>query len=309
MASSKLVKVQGDGDAFWDDSVTETFLVDYGGTPQTNWYTALIGAQSATGSPVPARRTVYATSTYVQLFASQFRGYATTERRDNWYWEVTYTKPPPSELSVYQYSNPLDRPARFDIQYIERDRVIDKARNVLELSHGNGAGGSRAADTDGPIVNAAGKKPDEPQIDTERLEVLVIKKNFASLADIVTRNRTYRRTTNSDTPQGFGARELRYLLTESLGETEENGVVYWPGVTTILADETTDLILDNVGYDYWDVGNARFERAKVTDPDTGDNVFAADPINLKLDGDAGGTTTTTITYRFLEAVGYAGLFV
>lgn len=309
MADGSVLKsVSGQGQADYNDRVTLIYEVQYDSIP-TNWYDALSRAQSATGTPVPARRTLYASGGLVNLYSGPYDGKSTNERRDTWHWSVTFIKPSPSQRSTFEFEDPLSRPARFDIRYLERDRVIDRAKNVEALSRGDGAGGNRAANTEGPIVNAAGIKPDEPQVDTERLEVLVIHKNFASLADIVSRNRTYKRTTNSDTVQGYAPRELRYLLTESLGETEENGVVYWPGATTILAEGTTDVVLDNVGYDYWDDATGEKHRAKVDDPDNpGTKILAADPINLKLNGDQGGTNATTITYRHLEPEPYASLF-
>src|SRR5690606_8689113 len=130
-----------------------------------------------------------------------------------------------------------------------------------------------------------------------------VRKNFASLADIVNRNRDFEDTTNSGTVQGYATRRLEYLLTESEGQRFENGIEFWPGVTSILARKTTDIQLDNVGYDYWDTGKEDWVR--VQDADGND---VADPINLKLDGDKGGDTSTTISYRYLEPKSYGSLF-
>lgn len=286
------------------DSLTALYRVVYDSKPTTP-YTALARARAATGTPVPPYRHQFASAT-AWMFAKEFTASQSADNDSQSVidWTVTYSPPEGGEsATVYQYQNPLDRPPVYNIQYMDREEVIDKARNVQQLSHGNGAGGNRAADTEGPIVNAAGKRPDEPLVDTTRLEVLVIQKNYPSLPSIVSRNRAFKKSTNSDAVQGYGARELRYLLTESLGVQYENGVEFWPGVTTILADDTTDLILDNVGYEYWDTVSGDWKR--VVDADGN---FMAEPINLDLDGDEGGTTSTTITYRYLEEKAYASLF-
>lgn len=300
----QLIGVQGTEQSDSQDTITLTYRVQYTDVP-TNFYTALSRGRSASGTPLPARRSLYASPTAI-LYADTFSaGTAfSSESRAVWEWTVGFKVPEPGDLEAYQYANPLDRPPVYNVSYMDREDVIDKAKNVEALSHGDGAGGNRAANTEGPIVNAAGKRPDEPLVDTTRLEVLVIQKNYPSLASIVTRNRQFKKTTNSDTVQGYGARELRYLLTESLGVQYENGVEFWPGVTTILADTTHDLVLDNVGYEYWDTVASDWKRA--TDADGN---FMAEPVNLTLAGDEGGTNATTITYRYLEDKAYASLFV
>lgn len=286
------------------DSLTATYRVEYDSIPATA-YSALARARAASGSPVPPRRHQYSSPTawmYAQSFAMQ------TQRSDDSCkvidWAVSYGPAPAGETpETYLPENPLNRPPVYNVQYMDIEEVIDKAKNVGALPHGDGAGGNRADGTEGPIVNAAGKRPDEPLVRTARLEVLVVTKNYPTLAAIVNRNRAYKNTTNSDTPQGYGARELRYQLTESHGEQFENGYRFWPGTTTILAEKTTDLIIDNVGYEFWNAAESDWERVKDFEGN-----FVAEPINLKIDGDKGGTTTTTITYRDLNAVAYSGLF-
>lgn len=302
--TSRLIRVGGSAAYNFEDTVTQVYQVSYDSVP-TNYYDALSRAQAATGSPVPVRRTLYTGTVVAELYALTITGDAESEDNATWRWTVQFGRPPSNEPqdSSFNEANPLNRPAVFNVEYIDREYVIESARNVEALSHGDGKGGARAADTLGPIVNAAGKRPDEPIVETERLEVLVIYKNFASLADITTRNRTFKRTTNSDTVQGYGPRELRYLLTESEGERIENGVTHWPGVTRILAEGSTDLQLDNVGYEYWSAADADW--AKAVDKD---GSAVSEPINLKLDGDKGGDNTTTITYRHLAATAYSSLF-
>lgn len=288
------------------DTVTLEYEVQYDSIP-TNFYVAIARARAATGEPVPARRSLYATSSAL-LLARTFSADIDWKggKKTLWKWTVTFGPPPQGEggdgdASIIE--NPLERPPVFNIEYMDTEKVLDKARNVEALSHGDGKGGNRAANTEGPIVNAAGKRPDEPVMVSDRTEVLVIKRNYPDLATISGINSLFKRTTNSDSPQGYSARQLRYLLTSSDGVQNENGYEFWPGTTTILAEDTTDLIIDNVGYDYWDAGDADWVR--VLDAD-GQPV--AEPVNLKLDGDKGGDNSTTITYRYLTETEYAVLF-
>lgn len=296
---SNLKSVNGSADGDYQDSVTAIYEVQYD-APQTNFYTALLAAQNATGAPVPPRRTLYLGGPF--LLALDITGQPSDALRKMWTWQVTYSPPPAGEGEGSEKENPLERPVAYNIEYMDREYVVEKARNILALSHGDGKGGNRPADTWGPIVNAAGKRPDEPIVQTERLEVLVIQRFYPSLAAIVKLNRDYKRSTNSDSIQGYLPRELRYLLTESLGVTSVNGIDVWPGRTTILAEDSTSLILDNVGYDYWDAAAADWKRAVDKDGDA-----MAEPINLTADGGKGGDNTNTIIYRHLTEKAYAPL--
>lgn len=299
---AELESFRGTGTAGYNDSVTELWKVYYDSIP-TDYYNAEVRAHAA---GLPGRRTPYTDVSLVPTYVTQVDGGpVSSDNRAVWAWTVTYTTPPPVEFGVFSTVAPISRAAVYDIRYLERERVLDKARNVAALSHGDGKGGNRAANTLGPIVNAAGKRPDEPIVVTERLPVLVIRKNYATLAEIAGLNNTYFNTTNSDTVQSvYGPRSLRYLLTTSLGQLQENGTSYFPAETEVVVEGSTDLTLDNVGYEYWDAAAANWVRAKDKDGDP-----TGEPINLKTDGDKGGDNTTTLTYRYLSAVPYASLFV
>lgn len=306
--TSNLIKVEGSATGDYQDSVVQTYRVQYDSVP-TNYYNALSRAQAAGGSPIPLRRTAYLGSgiSPPPYCMNLHGGWENENNRSVWLWAATFTVPPPGQQDEDQQNeNPLLRPPILNVRYIERERVIDKAKNVENLLYADN-GSVRAPNTLGPIVNAAGTRPDEPQLDTERLEVLVIEKNYPSLAAIVTRNRTYKRTTNSDSPQGYSPRELRYLITESVGKQFENGVEFWPGVTEILAETTTDLILDNVGYEYRDVASADAVKPLIRAVDANGD-FLAEPINLRFDGFQNGGTVTQITYRYLTETAYTSLF-
>lgn len=289
------------------DSVTLNYEVHYDSAP-TNFYTALAQARAASGDPVPARRSLYSSPSAI-LVATTFAAsidWKADKRAKLWKWAVTFSPPPQGEGGngeVSQIENPLERPPVFNIEYQDIEKVLESAKNVEALSHGDGKGANRAANTDGPIVNAAGKRPDEPIVITKRQPVITIAKNFASLDDIDDLNLEFEETTNDGPIGRWGIRQLEFQLAASQGQQFENGIEFWPGVISILAKKTTDLILDNVGYDYWD--NVAGDWVRVVDAE-GQPV--AEPINLKLDGDKGGDNSTTITYRYLEETDYGPLF-
>lgn len=228
-----------------------------------------------------------------------------SEHRRIWSIVANFAAPDAGEDEQQQSQpNPLSRPAVYDIQYIENEYVVEQARNVEALT---GGGWTRAANTLGPITNANHRRPDEPIVDTVRNAIIVIEKNYASLGTIMSMNEAYQLTTNSDScnvgGQSIGARRLKYMVTRSLGKQVENDVTYYPGVTEIELKKTTDLKLDNVGYEYWNSLASAMKRA-VDD----DNQPVADPVNLALDGGLNDSATSTITYRYLEEVAYAGFF-
>lgn len=236
-------------------------------------------------------------------FAQDFSMDRNEGNRSHWDIVVTFSPPPEGEDDEQQNENPLARPAVYDIQYIEQEYVIEEARNVESF----GTVFTRAPGTLGPIVNACYRRPDEPIVDTERNAVIVIEKNYPSLGAIMAFNESFQRTCNSDScnvgGQSIAARRLKYLCTRSGGRQQEGDVIYYPGITEIELKKTTDKILDNVGYEFWNDDDADFERAKDKDDE-----FVGDPVNLNLDGTLNTSDPTTISYRYLTEVAYSGFF-
>lgn len=263
-------------------------------------YDPLDALAIARGLGVPAYGTAL-TSAY--WFAQDFTVDRNQGNRNVWDIVVTFTPPPDGEDNTQQVENPLARPAVYDIQYIEQEYVIEQARNVESF----GTVFTRAPGTLGPIVNACYRRPDEPIVDTERNCIIVIEKNYPNLGAIMAFNEAYQRTCNSDTcnvgGQSISARRLKFLCTRSGGRQQEGDVVYYPGITEIELKKTTDKILDNVGYEYWNDEEADFERAKDKDGE-----FVGDPVNLNLDGTLNTGDPTTISYRYLTEVAYASFF-
>lgn len=236
-------------------------------------------------------------------FAQNFRVTRNEKNRQYWFIEADFSLPPDGEdEDQVTETNPLDRPPVYDVQYIEQEYVIKEARNIDEF----GSVFIRAPGTLGPIVNAAYRRPDEPIVDTERNAIVVIERNYSNLGEVMALNETYQRTCNSDSVivggQSIHPRRLKYLVTRSLGKQVENGVTFYPGVTEIELKRTTDLYLDNVGYEAWDDDEADYVRAKDAAGE-----FVADPVNLDLEGKLS-DSLTTIGYRHLTEVAYADFF-
>lgn len=254
----------------------------------------------ARGLGVPAYGTALSSAYW---FAQDFSVDRDPNNRNVWDITVTFSPPPDGEDDAQQVENPLARPAVYDIQYIEQEYVIEEARNVESF----GTVFTRAPGTLGPIVNACYRRPDEPIVDTERNSIIVIEKNYPTLGAIMAFNEAYQRTCNSDEcvvgGQIIGERRLKFLVAASQGRQQEGDVVYYPARIEIELKKTTDKILDNVGYEYWNDEEADFERAKDKDGE-----FVGDPVNLNLDGTLNTGDPTTISYRYLTEVAYAGFF-
>ena len=278
----------------YKDSITAVYRAEFD-TPMSNPWTVL-QEQVAQGL-VPVEGTFFDVTNAPHLFAKNYETRPVDDNLTVWDTTVTWGVADDGEDQTQQQNpNPLLRPPAFNIEYIETEYPIEEAANLVALPHGDGKGGSRSTDTVGPIVNAAGKRPDEPQVDTERNAILIVERNFASLADIVNLNETYQRTTNEDTTQGFSPETLKYMVTDSLGKRIEGQVEYYPGITRIEKKKTTKRIIDNMGYAYWDDDDAEIK----------DDDDIKDLHNLALDGTKD-SASTVIPYRYLTRVPYAPL--
>lgn len=287
----------------YKDSVTRKYQVNMG-SGVSNEYTALSLALAA---GLPARRAYLVGSP--QLFVSNIHGEPESAQGTIWNFDVTFSPPPSGEDDDQQNPNPLLRPPVFNVEYIETEYVVKQAKNQTALT----GGFTRPIGTLGPIVNAAFRRPDEPIVRTRRIPVIVIEQNFPDLGVILDRNEDFQDTTNSDSitlgSKTFDPRRLKFEVCRSLGKQLENDIVFYPGVTEIQILKSTDLILDNVGFHYWDAAENSYIRAKDSEGNE-----TAEPVNLELDGTlkatggVGDTGTTTITYRDLDEVAYSDFF-
>jgi len=284
----------------WKDTISESYLVQYDAIP-TNIYLALSQAQTFATNPLPSRWAAFLGSPgiYVRSISPQF----TTESRLWILWTYNYGPLEPGEEAEQQVENPLARPAIFNIERFDSEYVIQTAKNVEALPYGGGFGNSRPAGTAGPIVNAAGKRPDEPLVDTESNPCLIVSRNYSSLGSIESINAAYQRTTNSDTVGNYLPRTLKFLSCESGGVQIEGPYTFYPGTVRVEVKKTTDLILDNVGYEYWSTIDNDWKKAG-----NADGPFS-EPINLDINGNAGlvGAAVDRITYRYLEETPYLSI--
>jgi hypothetical protein len=298
VASCVRQKSSGTGDYRGEDRVQWEYLF-IADSIIVNPLQAIQQAQVSGPTPLPAYGSVIDGTL---LFAKRFDATLADVNRMAWTITANFEPPDTGEPNANpNQPNPLLRHAVYDLQYIETEYVIEQAKNVEALTGGFG----RAAGTLGPIVNAAYRRPDEPRVDTERNAVITIERNYANLGQIMLLNETYQRTTNSDActigGESIAARRLKYLLTRSGGRQVEGNYEYYPGITEIEVKKTTDLILDNVGYEYFDGADLK----RSTDADGNDT---AEPVNLDLAGALNTTSTTKITYRYLDEVAYSGFF-
>lgn len=243
-------------------------------------------------------------------------------------WHITVNYGPfvgdPGQLAE---SDPLLWPTEYWVEWYEVSEVIENAKNVEALTQIG-----RAADTDGPIVNACGQETGEPLMRSVYYPILCCQKAYATLEEIIALNDTYQGTTNNGTFFGATARKAKYVHTDNSKLQRTQGVAYYLGTTKILINKKTwDRKIINNGWSHFEKSDAStyitgdaglpygnpFQSAPKLirnlafddkDDDTND-VPCSEPMNLKLDGTlvAIGSLSEKITYRDLEEVDYAGI--
>lgn len=307
MASCVLTDTSGEATGDFHDTVVFDFQVDLGEIV-INPLLAIAMAQAIGPEPVPQRLSQL---TGHFLFATSIAA-KRQSNRNYWGITVTFTRPDGGQDERQFNPNPLERPPLYNVTYQEQEYVVKRAKNVEAMGF-NFDSGVREANTLGPIVNSAFRRPDEPIIRQRRVGIITIERNLADLGDVMDRNEDFQDTTNSDEitlgNKTFSARRLKFEVCESPGRQEENDVVFFPSITQISIYKTTDLQFDNVGFEYWDVADGLFKRAK-----DGAGEETAEPINLNLDGTPkvpgilGDSGPSTITYRDLTETAYADFF-
>lgn len=301
------------------DSIIKRYLLQLD-TPTEDPYEALsIGQFTATGDRIPVRGEIIAgTNAYAKDFSFQ----QSDTNKLVWEWTVNFVTPEPGQNSTEQaIQHPLFRPPEYDVEWVEYDEVLTQAYNIDDLPRGRGEGGNRPKDTLGPIVNSAGQEPIEPPMDFDRDAVLVIYRNVPDLGEALGVYANYKKTTNSDTvtlgTTNISKRRMRYLFTESLGLRTENNISYYRIVTKIRIQDTTDKMINNVGYNHWTVdiggsGEEELRRYTVVDAEAteearkGDptappvKVPSSEPTYLSIDGDLAGEPQTIGYYHLRE---------
>lgn len=266
---------------------------------------ALTVGRSVGPDPVPAQYASYLYGTEADLgsFAQDFDVSLRNHSEPSVY-DVTVTWRPLDGSSLgspNQYEpDPVERPARFSLEFWETSKVIAEAYNTAQITT---LDGNRAANTLGPVMNSAWDLFDDPLVEEDREVVLVAQKNFETLDAVLEFHRTYNRTVNSDTWYGYTAHKAKFLNVE-LGEVKhENSYSYYPArIRIALSDEEWYAKIVNRGYNY-------LTGAGDKKPILIDNAPPTEPQLLDTNGSllAGGTTGNTISYRTRTAVAYSGM--
>ncbi|MEN1682045.1 MAG: hypothetical protein AAGJ46_20890 [Planctomycetota bacterium] len=325
---AELIYFDGDSPADYRDTVTMKWQVHYeGGVSQFDYFNALQRFTAIEG--MPQRRQKYvSTETLnvgVNIYALHHHGVMRDPKdaKSLWDWTVTFGPPPtgapiaedgggdnngePDQNQNPYSGDPTQWGPEINVEYYDTEVPVTDAKCTVDLPHGDGSGGVRPSTEAGPLVNAVGQQHIDRMYRTKRIPVLVVRKNYPKLESITKQNVAFADSTNSDTYKFIGPRRMEYLLTESLGRVVDSGVsgsqnVYWPGVTKIALHKTTDIEIDNVGFQYWDDENSKI--VKAVDDDGNE---PSEPINLNVDGTRN-AESNRLVFRDLEEKAYAGLF-
>ncbi|MEM8668722.1 MAG: hypothetical protein AAGG48_14475 [Planctomycetota bacterium] len=201
-------------------------------------------------------------------------------------------------------SNPLSRPVIYSREWEEISVPVEKGWNNEALT-----GISRAADTEGPIQNAAGQEPSTPILSTKRIPVIVAKKNYATLNEIDAIESTYGDSLNTGTFGAYSAGECLFRGITASQARYEGGVQFYTGTTRIACQKGGwSYAMVNRGYKFLDSGV--LTEATALD-DSGNEVPVAEPINLELDGSRtpDGSIGTIINYRTKPRISFSGIGV
>jgi len=225
---------------------------------------------------------------------------------------VEYRKPEQlgAEALATADMHPIYHPVRNTISYIEKEIIIEKARNVEGIT----GGAVRTANTLGYVQNGAGVVSQNPIIEVIRTPVLVSEKNISSLGGVLQWNRPYADggyllTTNdasiSIAGVSFPARTLKFAGVDVGDQQEFDGIPFWTATRMVEIHSTTDYIVDSVGTQYVDeLGNM----VPIYQYDEDGNVTTkeiTEPIPINLDGSPGTPgTSVQITYRYLDQISY-----
>lgn len=276
----------------------------------------LLGAVSATPHPVPAHFASYSlfgssdSSAFAQTYDVK-RIKDGEEGKLGKYWLVTvgWALPDKADDDATSQEDPLSRPVRYNVEREEMQVIVEEGWNEEELP-----ALGRAEETLGPIVNAAGGEPGTPLTKTIRVPVLVARKNFATLEEVVAIQQAYEDKLNDG--DFFGAPEKTALVREvTISDELFGGGIEYREATFRIAifHDGWSIPLVNRGYRHWKILDGDEEptliEAKVWDEVEGREVPSAEPVNLELDGfkTPDGEIGTVINYRVHDTASFAGM--
>lgn len=241
------------------------------------------GAQSALPDPLPAYYSTYLLGGFadVNVFAKGAkikRIKSDGSLGTRWEIDITWSPQEPNDREQTHDDNPLTEPVRRWIEFEDIQEPIEKARNIEALT-----GLGRAAETEGPIQDAAGGEPSSPLMRTRRVPVLCARKNYATLDEIIAIEATYGNTVSNATYKGAAARHAAYRSIECSQPQIGGGIEYYTGVIRIAFKNSEWYFpMVNRGFAYFNDAGELVE-ATVKDKD-GNKVPSAQPVLLQLDG-------------------------
>jgi hypothetical protein len=315
MANTCTIDIRSSGGTitrrYSDDSVTERFLVKLD-VATRDLISVLNSARAANPTQFPLKGQSWPSNPTYGLYADSFQLEPRNEFQTQWFVTVTYTPLKAGEHNTEGSGNPLLWPAVFAVDWIEYDEAVTKARNVEAFTAAGAF--NRPALTLGPCTNSAGGEFEEGVFETTRDAVLSITKNVATLNEVLSLEGTYAKTTNSDTVYGVGPRRYKYIGVETSGIQTANGISYYARTVRVQVMKTTDRAINNVGWH-----NINFDGKKVKykvrkQDESGAAIEPAvyedaqEPGFLTLAG-ARSEAATTVSYRWLTEVPYAGLLI
>lgn len=180
------------------------------------------GATGASPSPVSAKYATYAIGNDVD--ANAYHLDSTIEAHDpgsefQWVVTVNYGPAPKGEAPGERAENPMSRPVRYSIDWVAFTKPLTKDKD------GN------------PIANAAKQSFDPPPEQEDLRPVLVAKKNFATLAEVIGLMLTYKNAVNTDTFYGAGVREAKVESITAGDQAHENGYSYYEATIRVMFNE------------------------------------------------------------------------
>lgn len=261
------------------------------------------GAQSSSPDPVPAAFATF--SLFGGSDANAFCQEITAEQPEpankacKWHVSVKWfpIDGDPEDDTTNQ-DNPLTRPLRFHSTTEDIMEVVENGWNVEELSFK-----SRAADTYGPIYNAVGDRPGTPLVRPRKAQVLVITKNFATLAEIMALQRNFVDKLNSSSFYGAGKGKAIVRDITPSQEMFAGGTAYREAEFHIAGYEKGwNFPLVNRGFNY-----AKDDAKLPITKDGG--ALVAEPELLELDGTltAPGDLGTVINWRLSDYANFSGM--
>lgn len=261
-------------------------------------------------NPIPARWSTYnfgVGEIDANLYLQRLDFRQDSQRLKRWFATGLYLPLPTNQSSGDSNTDPLSRPVKYWIEPYTTTEIITQAYNVSAISRADGT--TRAANTFGPIQNAAFEDYDEPLERTKTRIMLVAQKNYASYTTIANLQLTYGNTVNSVTYNGYAPHYVKFHSAVCSPVQNEAGVSFYTGTIRLIFSDTPwyhEVV--NRGYKVMvDDGGGSFKQVNATD-DNGQ--FVSEPVLLQADGQRlDGTPGNVIQYRDLEAVSYAGLGV